>query len=89
MLEFAALAVLRFTQPNMQRPFKVPGGNTWALLLGVCPLLMLGFALVKSKDEQILGISALLFGALLMLLGLPAYAASGLFTERPARADAK
>jgi len=72
-LEFVALLVLRVREPNLKRPFRVPGGMFGAALVGVFPVLLLGFALVHSAQEQILGMSSLLFGLLLIAAGLVAY----------------
>src|ERR1700719_2493980 len=43
MLEFAALAVLRFREPDLPRPFRVPGGLFGAIAVGIQPMLLLGF----------------------------------------------
>jgi amino acid transporter len=76
MLEFVALVVLRFTEPGLRRPFSVPGGKMGAILVGVAPLFLLSFSVVHSHGEEILGMSALAFGVLLMALGVVAYAFS-------------
>ena len=83
-LEFLALVVLRFTQPNLTRAFKVPGGKPGAVLIGICPMLLIGFALFQTDTERILGMNALLFGAILMVAGSAACALIALFT--PSRA---
>jgi amino acid transporter len=77
LLEFAALIALRYREPNLPRPFRVPGGMAGAWLVGVCPMLMLGFSIVHGGKESVLGISALEFGALLMLFGVVAYWING------------
>ncbi|HKO03296.1 MAG TPA: hypothetical protein VJW51_01040 [Candidatus Acidoferrales bacterium] len=61
----------------MPRPFRVPGGIVGAWLVGVCPLLLLGFAAFHGDKESLLGMSALAFGGLLMLSGVVAYWLSG------------
>jgi amino acid transporter len=72
-LEFVALIVLRIKEPTLRRPFKVPGGLTGAVLLGVSPVLLLGFSIVHGEGEQILGMSGLGFGLLLIGAGFVAY----------------
>jgi len=72
-LEFVALIVLRIKEPTLRRPFKVPGGMTGAVLLGVSPVLLLGFSIVHGEGEQILGMSGLAFGLLLIGAGFVAY----------------
>ncbi len=72
-LEFAALVVLRITEPNLPRPFKVPGGIPGALLLGLFPTLLLVFSIVSSEHERILGMNSLWIGVILILSGFLAY----------------
>jgi amino acid transporter len=72
-LEFLALVALRIKEPNLRRPFRVPGGTAGAVLVGVFPILLLGFAMVHSEGERILGMSGLAFGALLIAGGFLAY----------------
>jgi amino acid transporter len=77
-LEFAALLALRIKEPELDRPFRVPGGMPGAALLGVCPTLLLGFSVFHSEGQQILGLNGLAFGALLVFGGFIAFwAASG------------
>src|SRR6201999_3774711 len=40
-LEFLALAVLRVREPQLPRPFRVPGGTVGAVLIGVGPTLLI------------------------------------------------
>src|SRR5690242_3169123 len=82
LLEFVALAVLRFTRPELPRAFKVAGGKPGAILLGVCPVLLLGFSVYGSQSERILGMSGLGFGAILIATGCAVYGASRLFSKR-------
>ncbi|MGA2902199.1 MAG: APC family permease [Candidatus Korobacteraceae bacterium] len=72
-LEFLALVVLRVTEPNLPRPFKVPGDMFGAILVGVLPTLLLVFFIARGDHEQILGMSSLLFGILLVIAGFLAY----------------
>ena len=54
-------------------PPRVPGGLAGAILVGMCPALLLGFALVHGQSEQILGMNGLVFGALLIAGGFFVY----------------
>jgi amino acid transporter len=72
-LEFVALIVLRVREPDLPRAFKVPGGLFGAVMIGVCPTLLLGFSIFRSDREQILGMSSVAFGCLLMGAGVVAY----------------
>ena len=73
-LEFLALAVLRFREPSLKRPFKVPGGRFGAIAIGIPPMLLLGFSVVRSEHESILGMSSFAFGMILIAAGFVAYA---------------
>jgi hypothetical protein len=72
-LEFAALVALRVSEPGLARPFRVPGAFAGAVALGVCPTLLLGFSVVHSETERVLGMNGLVFGVLLILAGFLAY----------------
>jgi amino acid transporter len=72
-LEFIALAVLRFTEPGLARPFRVPGGLFGAIAIGVPPMLLLGFSVVRSEHESILGMSSFAFGMILIAAGFLVY----------------
>jgi amino acid transporter len=73
MLEFVALVVLRIREPNLPRAFRVPGGTFGAVAAGVTPMLLLGFSVVRSETEQVLGMSSFAFGMLLIVAGVLAY----------------
>jgi amino acid transporter len=75
LLEFIALVALRVREPDLRRPFRVPGGLAGAVLVGVCPALLLGFAAVHGQNEQILGMNGLIFGSLLIAGGFLVYLA--------------
>jgi len=87
-LEFVALVFLRIKEPYLRRPFRVPGGMAGAVLVGVCPLLLLGFAMFHGEREQILGISALAFGGLLIVSGVVVYGAMKLAAKKNGWLDA-
>jgi amino acid transporter len=72
-LEFIALAVLRFTEPDLPRPFRVPGGLFGALAIGIAPMLLLGFSVIRSEHESILGMSSFAFGMILIAAGFVVY----------------
>jgi len=72
-LEFLALAVLRFTEPELKRPFRVPGGLVGAVAIGIPPMMLLGFSVARSQRESILGMSSFAFGMILIAAGFVAY----------------
>ncbi|MBV8475265.1 MAG: APC family permease [Acidobacteria bacterium] len=73
-LEFTALICLRFREPHLRRPFRVPGGRAGAIAVGIAPVLLLAFSIVRSEAEQVLGMSSFTFGMLLIASGVLAYA---------------
>jgi amino acid transporter len=73
-LEFVALAVLRFREPDLPRPFRVPGGLIGAIAIGIPPILLLGFSVIRSEHESVLGMSSFAFGMILIAAGFVAYA---------------
>lgn len=78
LLEFVALVALRIKEPNLPRPFRVPGGMLGATLLGVCPAILLVFSVFHGEGEQILGMSGLAFGTILVAGGVVIYGLRGI-----------
>jgi amino acid transporter len=81
-LEFLALVVLRIREPQLTRPFRVPGGLPGAIALGIGPTALLLIALIKNRGEQLdlgrLGnVSQLSFGLVLMAIGVVYYFVAG------------
>jgi amino acid transporter len=72
-LEFVALVVLRIREPELERPFKVPGGLLGAIAIGIPPLAMLIFSVIRSEHETVAGMSSFAFGMILMGAGVVAY----------------
>ena len=44
-----------------------------AVAVGVAPMLLLGFSVIRSQHEQVLGMSSFAFGMLLIGAGVVAY----------------
>lgn len=84
LLEFVALVVLRRREPQLHRPFRVPGGTAGAVLVGIGPAVLILFALWAARGEHVLGLPALVFSALVGVAGALVYAAARLFTARQA-----
>jgi amino acid transporter len=92
-LEFAALAVLRIREPQLARPFRVPGGLWGAILVGVGPTALLVIALVKNYNERLdlgrLGsVSSLVVALALMATGVVYYFVAGRAKPRAQAAGA-
>jgi amino acid transporter len=73
LLEFAALVALRLREPELARPFRVPGGTVGAVLLGIPPAVLLVLTVIRNHAEALGPMSALEFGALLVGLGIVTY----------------
>lgn len=64
-LEFISLAVLRWKEPDLVRPFKVPGGKIGAIACGVLPTSLLLFAGVFCEHSgAAIGVGTILAGFL-------------------------
>ena len=75
LLEFASLVALRIREPEIDRPYRVPGGLAGAIAIGIGPLALLALTVVRNQAEPVGPINSLEFGALLIALGFVAYAA--------------
>ncbi|MBV9573853.1 MAG: APC family permease [Acidobacteriales bacterium] len=75
-LEFAALILLRIREPELPRGFRVPGGMFGAVAVGIAPMLLLGFSIVRSESERVLGMSSFTFAMILIAAGGLAYCLS-------------
>jgi amino acid transporter len=82
-LEFVALVVLRVREPDLTRPFRVPGGTVGTVLAGLGPTLLIAFALYAARNERVLGLNALLFSTVVALAGAAVYAVA----QRTSRND--
>ena len=75
LLEFAALALLRRREPDLHRPFRVPGGFAGTVLAGVGPALLIAFAMWAARGEHVGPLPALAFAALVGIGGALVYLA--------------
>jgi amino acid transporter len=76
LLEFVALFVLRRREPDLVRPFRVPGGRITVTLLATGPFAMIAFALWAARDERVGPIPALVFAGLVAAFGAVVYFAT-------------
>ena len=86
-LEFVALAVLRHREPDLPRPYRVPGGTLGAWLLGLPPTALIAIAFLRNRHEDLAGVSALTLGLGVMGLGVLAYGLHRLLASPPAPAE--
>ena len=73
LLEFVALVCLRIREPELARPYRVPGGLAGAIAVGILPLALLIITAIRSDIEPIGPFNALELGGLLIVLGVVAY----------------
>jgi amino acid transporter len=83
-LEFVALIVLRVREPQLARPFRVPGGLSGVLALAAGPVALIAFALWAARGEHVAGMNALLFAAIVAAAGPLVYAGLVLWNQRRA-----
>jgi len=75
LLEFGALIALRIREPNLPRPYRIPGGILATILITAPPAALLVLSLVRNRSEQVgttnemtIGIGIILLGVLLYFL---------------------
>jgi amino acid transporter len=73
LLEFAAMVALRVREPDLPRPYRVPGGLFGAAAIGAPPLALLVVTAVRSDIEPVGPINALELGGLTIALGIALY----------------
>ena len=82
-LEFVALVVLRFREPNLARPFRA-GNLAMAIAIGVMPTALIVYAAFASRDERMAHMPALLFGLIVAAAGPVFYKVSrSVWSGRP------
>jgi len=72
LFEFAALVVLRIKEPNLERPFKIPGGIPVAVVLGIVPAIVIAVVFVSTVREE--GWGKQIATGVAILLGIGVYA---------------
>jgi amino acid transporter len=70
LLEFAALVALRIREPELNRPYRVPGGLPGAIAIGLPPLALLILAVIRNDAEPVGPMNALQLGGLIVLAGV-------------------
>jgi amino acid transporter len=82
LVEFASLVALRIREPNLPRPYRVPGGLAGAVAVGIFPAILLVLAVVRNKAEPIGPINALQLGGILIAFGVVSYFLSTRFRSK-------
>jgi amino acid transporter len=73
LLEFAALVALRIREPELPRPYRIPGNTIVAAALSVPPVALLALTMVRNKAEPVGPINALELGGILIAAGFAVY----------------
>ncbi len=81
LLEFWALVALRIREPNLPRPYRVPGGTIGAIAIGLPPLALMIAALVRNQSELLGDTNELVIGAAIVAAGVAAYFLSRLLLQ--------
>ncbi len=82
LLEFAALVALRIREPQLHRPYRVPGGLRGAVAIGLPPLALLILAVIRNNAEPVGPINALQLGLLIVAAGVVCFYFSGRMRSR-------
>ncbi len=69
LLEFAALVILRFREPGLERPFRIPGGLAGAIAVCVTPTALLVMAFVRNAAQAAGPFNALALDLVLVAAG--------------------
>ena len=81
LLEFVALVALRIREPDLPRPYKIPGGIVVAVAIGIPPAALVVLSMVRNSSESLGPVNGLVAGLGLVALGPLLYAASKIFSR--------
>ncbi len=73
MLEFWALVALRVREPELKRPFRIPGGLAGAVAIGVPPLALMIAAVARNRAELVGSTNELVISGVIIALGVALY----------------
>ncbi|PYU20277.1 MAG: amino acid transporter [Acidobacteria bacterium] len=76
LLEFGALIALRIREPNLPRPYRIPGGILATIAITVPPSALLVLSLVRNQSERVGTTNGLMIAIGVILLGVLLYYAS-------------
>ena len=91
LLEFAAFVALRIREPELERPYRVPGGLAGAVAICLPPLGLMILSVARNRTEEVgSGLGAtneLMIGAAIIALGVLLYFVSPGSRRGPDRAS--
>ena len=72
LLEFAALIALRVSEPNLPRPYSVPGGMAGCILITLLPTCIMGLAFYKGISDPDAA-KGMIFSGIAVVVGVILY----------------
>jgi len=82
LLEFWALAALRIREPQLARPYRVPGGIIGTIAIGAPPLALMVAATVRNSRELAGDTNQLVIGVAVVAAGAALYFLSAAFQRK-------
>ena len=82
LLEFWALVALRIREPELARPFRVPGGTAGAVAIGIPPLALMVATVIRKKSELVGNTNQLVIGVVIVMAGAGLYFLSRLINKK-------
>ena len=76
LLEFWALVALRIREPNLSRPYRIPGGLLGTIAVGIPPLVLMALGVIRNETESVGATNELIIGLGIVALGVALYFAS-------------
>lgn len=73
LLEFGALVALRIREPNLERPYRVPGGLLGVIAICIPPIVLMALGIIRNGTEQVGTTNELIIGSMIILLGVLLY----------------
>ena len=81
-LEFAALVALRVREPDLPRPYRVPGGIAGTIAISIPPLALMAATAARNRTEFVAGTNELAIGIGIIFAGVIFYFVSRLVQSR-------
>src|SRR6202051_2531572 len=79
---FCVLVALRVREPELSRPFRVPGGLAGAVAIGVPPLALMIAAFARNRTELVGSTNELVIGIAVIAAGLALYFLSRVISKK-------
>ncbi|MGH9594078.1 MAG: amino acid permease, partial [Bryobacteraceae bacterium] len=73
LLEFCALVVLRVREPDLPRPFRVPGGIAGTVAISLPPLALMVAVFARNRQELVGDTNGLILGTGIVFAGAALY----------------